>query len=235
RLRSDIEHRTFGIDRSAGVNAREIKSDGVSSTRFTLVTPKGQARCEIAAAGRHSVYNALAAAAVGDYYGIEPGEISKALGAAKIPKMRGEVLRFQKGFTVVDDSYNSNPKALVEMVKTIAMNRRAVRRVVVAGEMLELGPSGGELHRDAGRQIATSGVDLLVGVQGLAAEIVAGAREVGMNEALAVFCETPEEAAEVIESQARAGDLILVKGSRGVRTERVVNRLKEKFEPAADG
>jgi UDP-N-acetylmuramoyl-tripeptide--D-alanyl-D-alanine ligase len=93
--------------------------------------------------------------------------------------------------------------------------------------MLELGATGAELHREAGRQIASLGVDLLIGVRGLAREIVAGAREAGMRAASAIFCETPNEAADVLTREARAGDLILVKGSRGVKTEIVVERMKQ--------
>ncbi|HMG37512.1 MAG TPA: UDP-N-acetylmuramoyl-tripeptide--D-alanyl-D-alanine ligase [Blastocatellia bacterium] len=230
RLRADVEYRTFGIERKADVSARSLESDGVSSTSFDLVTLRGEAACTLAAAGRHSVYNALAAAAVGDYYGILPEEIARALSAAPLPKMRGEVLRFVEGFTVIDDSYNSNPKALIEMIRTIGMSREASRRIVIAGEMLELGVAGPELHYQAGREIASSGVDLLIGVRGLAAEMIEGAREAGMAEGAARFCETPEAAAELIKREVRAGDLVLVKGSRGVRIERVVNRLRESFE-----
>jgi UDP-N-acetylmuramoyl-tripeptide--D-alanyl-D-alanine ligase len=98
---------------------------------------------------------------------------------------------------------------------------------VVAGEMLELGESGAALHREAGRQIAGLGIDLLIGVRGLAAEIIEGAREAGMSADATIFCATPDEAAEVLQRQARGGDLVLVKGSRGVKTEIVVERMKK--------
>jgi UDP-N-acetylmuramoyl-tripeptide--D-alanyl-D-alanine ligase len=101
---------------------------------------------------------------------------------------------------------------------------------VVAGEMLELGSSGGELHCEAGRQIARLGVSLLIGVRGLAEEMIRGAREEGMNANAAVFASTPEEAATILIPQVRSGDLILVKGSRGVKTEIVVQRIKQTFE-----
>jgi UDP-N-acetylmuramoyl-tripeptide--D-alanyl-D-alanine ligase len=120
------------------------------------------------------------------------------------------------------------------MVKTICADRECVRRIVVAGEMLELGADGPQLHREAGRSIARLGVDRLIGVRGLAEEIVAGAREAGMNVASAVFCETPDEAAEALAREARAGDLILVKGSRGVKTEIVVQRMKQKWGPGVE-
>jgi len=229
-LRTDLEVRTFGIENEADVAARDVESDGLSVTRFRLVTRGGETPCTLPLAGRHNVYNALAAAAVADIFEVSPSEIARALGSAPGLKMRGEVIRFAAGFTVLDDSYNSNPHALIEMARTLSSNRRATRRIVAAGEMLELGASGPELHRETGRQIALLGVDLLIGVRGLARELVEGAREAGMQDEAAIFCETPNEAAELIERKARRGDLILVKGSRGVKTEIIVEKLKQAFE-----
>jgi UDP-N-acetylmuramoyl-tripeptide--D-alanyl-D-alanine ligase len=234
-MRNDIQYRMFGIERTADVMAREIKADGFNGSHFILVTPRGEIEAHLPVAGRHNIYNALAAAAVADFYETPLESVAAALGEVSSSKMRGEVLRFQQGVTVVDDSYNSNPRALVEMVTTICANRECVRRIVVAGEMLELGVTGPELHRETGRQIARLGVDKLIGVRGLAEEIVAGAREAGMSAESAVFYETADDAAEALAEQARAGDLILVKGSRGVKTEIVVQRLKQKWRLGAGG
>ncbi len=225
-MRNDISYRTFGIENAADVSARDIRAEGLSGTRFTLATPRGETNARLSVAGRHNVYNALAAAAVADYFEAPLEEIAAALAESSSPRMRGEVIEFAEGFTIIDDSYNSNPRALVEMVKTVCANDECKRRVVVAGEMLELGHSGPQLHYEAGRQIAELGVDLLIGVRGLAREIVEGAREAGLGEDKAVFCETPDEAAEVLMKEAREGDLILVKGSRGVKTEIVIERMK---------
>jgi UDP-N-acetylmuramoyl-tripeptide--D-alanyl-D-alanine ligase len=156
--------------------------------------------------------------------------VAEALQNFSAAKMRGEVLRFSEGFTLVDDSYNSNPRALVEMVSTLCATEARGRKVVVAGEMLELGEAGPELHKDAGRRIAGLGVDLLIGVRGLASEIVAGAREAGMGHENALFCDSPEEAAELLLARVGEGDLVLVKGSRGVKTEVVVEKLKQRFQ-----
>ena len=233
-MRYDITSRTFGIDHAADVMARDIIAGNIAESSFTLVTPRGQTRARVPLAGRHNIYNALAAAAVADHYETPLEEIADALADLSAPRMRGEVLRFRGGVTVIDDSYNSNPRALFEMVSTIAANRESRRKIVVAGEMLELGPSAAELHEEAGRQMAQLGIDKLIGVRGLAREMVAGAREAGMNSQAAVFANTPEEAAEKLIREIRDGDLILVKGSRGVRTEIVVERLKQKFGPLED-
>jgi UDP-N-acetylmuramoyl-tripeptide--D-alanyl-D-alanine ligase len=227
-MRSDIEYRMFGIESAADVTAREIETDGLSGTRFNLVTPRGAVEVTLPVAGRHNVYNALAAATVADYYNAPLAAIAAALAESVSPKMRGEIVQLPDGITLVDDSYNSNPRALIEMVTTISANRECKRKLVVAGEMLELGATGPELHREAGRDIARLGIDLLIGVRGLAREMVAGAREAGMRNDAAIYCATPDEAADVLSREMRAGDLILVKGSRGVKTEIVVERMKRK-------
>jgi UDP-N-acetylmuramoyl-tripeptide--D-alanyl-D-alanine ligase len=229
-LRHDINCVTFGIDHNADVMAREIRTDGVRGSSFALATGHGHIEAYVPLPGRHNIYNALAAAAVADLYETPLEEIAAALAETSTPKMRGEVVRFSDGFTIIDDSYNSNPRALFEMVSTVCANQECKRKIVVAGEMLELGPSGPALHREAGRQMARLGVDKLIGIRGLAEQIVAGAREAGASAEDAVFTATPEEAAEMLIRETRPGDLILVKGSRGVRSEIVVEWMKRKFQ-----
>lgn len=226
-MRDDIEYRTFGIERAADVRALDIQAESINGTRFKLITPRGSVDARLAVAGRHNIFNALAAAAVADYYEVPLQQIADSLAEFSSPNRRGQVLRFADGFTVVDDSYNSNPRALIEMATTICANRDCERRIVVAGEMLELGVTGAKLHREAGQKMAALGVDLLIGVRGLAEEIIAGAREGGMSAGSAIFYATPDEAAEMLIREARAGDLILIKGSRGVKTEIVVEKMKQ--------
>jgi UDP-N-acetylmuramoyl-tripeptide--D-alanyl-D-alanine ligase len=226
--RSGVEVLSFGIEAPADVRASEVASEGdLSGTRFRLQTPQGEAAVRLPLIGRHNVYNALAAAAVGHHFGLPAERIAAQLATAAPSKMRGELIRFAGGVTVIDDSYNSNPQALTEAVRALAGARGFQRRVVVAGEMLELGAQGAELHRRCGREMAAAGVERLIGVRGLARELVAAAIESGkMDAARATFCETPEEAAERLIAEARDGDLILVKGSRGVRTEKIIERLR---------
>ena len=226
--RSDIAVVTFGIDAPADVAAAEIAGAAdLSATRFRLKTPDGEADVRLPLIGRHNVCNALAAAAVAVSLGMDAARIAARLSEAAPSKMRGELLRFANGATVIDDSYNSNPQALLESVRAMPAAGFA-RRIVVAGEMLELGALGPESHRACGREIAALGIDRLIGVRGLARELVEAAREAGPLDA--VFCETPEAAAETLLGDLRAGDLILVKGSRGVRTERVVERLRAELD-----
>jgi UDP-N-acetylmuramoyl-tripeptide--D-alanyl-D-alanine ligase len=178
--------------------------------------------------GRHNLSNALAASAVGTAFSIPPEEIAAALKSAQPPKMRGEVFDFAAGFTVIDDSYNSNPRSLLNMVRTMAEGGRGRKRlVVIAGEMLELGPDEVSLHRDAGREIARSGIDVLWGVRGLGQEIVVGANEAGLETTR--FFDSSDEVVDELIREVREGDLILVKGSRGVATEKIVKALRERF------
>lgn len=219
---------TFGIENVADVMAKEIDTSRLGHINFRLRTTLGEAVATLPMSGRHNLMNALAAAAVATCLEIEPAAIAAALGSAMPPRMRGEVLDFAAGFRVVDDSYNSNPRSLLNMVRTIAEAKTDLkRRIVIAGEMLELGPDEAALHRDAGREIARAGIDTLWGIRGLAAEIVAGAKEAGLAES--IFFESSDEAARVVVDEIREGDLVLVKGSRGVATDKIVKALTKRF------
>jgi UDP-N-acetylmuramoyl-tripeptide--D-alanyl-D-alanine ligase len=219
---------TFGLQNSADVMARDIDTSRFGSIRFRLQTPAGEAAAELPMTGGHNLMNALAASAVATALKVKPELIADALRSAKPPRMRGEVLDFAAGFSVVDDSYNSNPRSLLSMVRTVAEVRENVkRRVIIAGEMMELGPAAPSMHRSVGQEIAQSGVQVLWGVRGLGAEIVEGAREAGLVNAR--FFESSEDAAAAAVNEVREGDLVLVKGSRSVETDKVVKALKERF------
>jgi UDP-N-acetylmuramoyl-tripeptide--D-alanyl-D-alanine ligase len=222
---------TFGIENRADVSADRIETGTLGQSRFLLRTPRGEAEALLPLPGRHNLMNALAAAAVATCFEIGAEEIARSLGTVTSPHMRGEVLDFAAGFTVVDDSYNSNPRSLSQMVRTVAEagGTRVRRRIVVAGEMLELGPEAARMHAEAGREMAQAGVDGVWGVRGLAREIVSGAREAGVPEGATRFFETAEEAAAALAKEVREGDLVLVKGSRGVRTDKVVALLRDRF------
>lgn len=219
---------TFGIDNPADVSATDVDASHLGRIEFRLRTPLGETHGTLAMSGRHNLSNALAAAAVGTAFSLPAEKIAAALATAQPPKMRGEVFDFAAGFTVIDDSYNSNPRSLLHMVRTMAEGGRGRKRlVVIAGEMLELGPDEAALHREAGREIAGRGVNMLWGVRGLASEIVAGAKEAGL--ASVRFFKSADEVAQELPREVKEGDLILVKGSRGVATDKVVKALRERF------
>jgi len=237
RGRYDGRTLTFGIENPADVTATRIESARFGLSRFRLVTPLGEADAQLRLPGRHNLLNALAASAVATCFQIAPEEIARALGSATASEMRGELIEFAAGFSVINDCYNSNPRSLLSMARAVAEARGkgdgARRTFIVAGEMLELGETGAELHAEAGREIARMGIDVLWGVRGLATELVAGAREAGM-EAARFFATTDEAAAALVE-EVRAGDLLLVKGSRGVHTERIIEALRKRYEENDEG
>lgn len=220
---------TYGIESEADFRAADIKFDRFGETGFTLITPSGSAEVKFPLNGRHNILNALAASAVGDSFGMSAPDIATALNTVEPPPQRGEILRFQKGFTVINDSYNSNPAALLSMVNTLVEGSRdAKRRIVVAGEMLELGENKRVIHEKAGREIAKKGVDILIGVRGLAHAMVGAAKEFGLENS--EFIANSDLAGDRLAGMVGQGDVILVKGSRGVRTEKVVEKLLECFE-----
>jgi UDP-N-acetylmuramoyl-tripeptide--D-alanyl-D-alanine ligase len=155
--------------------------------------------------------------------GVEVGDAVGALERMRPTEKRGNVLAW-RGAEIVNDTYNSNPKALEGMVEALRRTE-AKRRVVVAGEMLELGPEGARLHEACGEAMA--GVDVVVGVRGLAKELVAGARAKGIA---AEFVETPELAGEWLRENLREGDVVLLKASRGVRLEQALEVLRGRRE-----
>jgi len=217
---------TYGIENEADVMAKNIRFERFGETTFTLQTPNGNAEVSFPLNGKHNILNALAASAVGFNFGMSASEIAESLKTVAPPPQRGEILHFAKGFTVVNDTYNSNPDALISMVKTIVDGGNgAKRKIVVAGEMRELGNDAAKIHFETGQKIAELKIDKLFGVEGFAQDLLNGA---GLNDG--EFYENSTVAAEKFLAEVQAGDLILVKGSRGVRTERVIEKLLENFE-----
>jgi len=145
---------------------------------------------------------------------------------------RTEITALPGGITLLNDSYNSNPLAMERMLETIADWSGVKRRIVVAGEMLELGPTSPEFHRQIGRKCAEIGADWLLAVQGDAKYFLEGARELGLDESRTLFFETAAEAGERCAQVVQAGDLVLVKGSRGVHLEKVVESLRSRAAAA---
>jgi len=220
---------TFGFSDGADIRAGNVRFDRFGETRFALTAGGERADVEFRLNGTHNILNALAAAAVAVSFDMPVAEIANALSSVEPPPQRGEVVHFADGFTVINDSYNSNPSALLSMIDTLVSGSpTAERRIVVAGEMLELGENSAAIHRETGEKIAAADIDLLIGIRGLAADIVDGARDAGLSGV--EFAEDSDAAGERLAEIIRQGDVVLVKGSRGVRTEKVIERLLEKFK-----
>jgi len=194
---------------------------GLDGSLFTVVANGERHGVRLRLMGRHNVLNALAAVAVGLRSGMKLSDCCAALEDLRPAAKRGEVVEVN-GARIINDSYNSNPRALDAMVAAL-MGVAAQRHIVVAGEMLELGPEGAELHARCGENMVQARVDVVIGVRGLARRLVETARYGGVE---AEFVETPEEAGEWLRENLRWGDVVLLKGSRGVGLERALDSLQ---------
>src|SRR5262249_9442339 len=182
---------TYGFAPTAAVRAENWTSIGDAGSAFEVIVDGQREQTTLPLMGKHNVYNGLAAIAVGLQQGMSLAQSAGALAKLSPADKRGQVVRIGN-ITVINDCYNSNPKALAAMVDALAA-LPAKRRIVVAGEMLELGPQGEQMHRDSGHHIAEQKMDFLLGVRGLAQAMVAEAARSGMA---ASFVETPEEAGD---------------------------------------
>jgi len=218
---------SYGIESRADVRAEQIKFECFGETTFVLSIKGEEAEVSFPLNGKHNILNGLAAAAVASTFGMNAAQIAAGLSTVEAPQQRGEILHFAEGFTVINDSYNSNPDALISMVQTLVDGGGPRRKIVVAGEMLELGPDAAEIHRRTGKRLAELGIDVLIGVRGFGRELVEGARSAGVSEVR--FAEDSSVAGDALCEMVVGGDVVLVKGSRGVRTENVIAKLMEKF------
>jgi UDP-N-acetylmuramoyl-tripeptide--D-alanyl-D-alanine ligase len=209
---------TFGLNPGADVRAENVQdtSDGLT---FSVHGVPFSSPLH----GRHSILNFLAGIAVAGLFGIRASELTDVVRDIAPGPQRGE--RFlHNGILILNDCYNSNPDAARAMIDVLR-DTQAQRRIAVLGEMLELGRWSGALHRDVGSYLAAQGIDVLVGIRGAAGSLVDAAKEAGQAVNAAFFFERPEEAGDRLRKIARAGDVILFKGSRGTHVERALERF----------
>jgi UDP-N-acetylmuramoyl-tripeptide--D-alanyl-D-alanine ligase len=217
---------TFGIDRDADVRATAVVNRGVDGTAARITTPQGAADVTTPLIGRGNLANVLAATAVALEFDIPLATVAEKAAGLRPASHRGEVIRLTGGVVVIDDSYNANPTATKRALEVLA-GTPATRRIAVLGEMLELGDHAIDLHAEVGHAAAAAGVDVLVTVGAApAAALARAAVASGMPRASVQHVATSDEAAQAIAALVDAGDVVLVKGSRGVKTDRVVERLK---------
>ncbi len=217
----------FGTGAGADFRAENVEDGGIAGAAFDFVSPEGRARLELPLIGRHNVMNALAALAAASVWGVGAAEAKKVFAALQPADKRGEIVHFDEGFVVINDSYNSSPTALDALSDLLASSASYRRRILAAGEMLELGASSPQLHRECGRHAAeTRKIDWIIGVQGDAAEIVNGAIAAGQPEERTRFFASSEEAARFLKEFVAKGDLLLLKGSRGVKMEKILDVLR---------
>jgi UDP-N-acetylmuramoyl-tripeptide--D-alanyl-D-alanine ligase len=219
----------YGFSADAGVRADTVTSAGVEGMRFRLRTPAGERSLTIPTLGRLSVHNATAAAAVGLAAGLDLDQIGAALAGGWAAPHRVELVRL-RGATVIDDSYNASPGSVTAALDLLA--GLPGRRVAVLGEMLELG-DGHEPGHEAVGDVAGRTAELLVVVGRDASGIVAGARAAGLDPSRIHHVADADEALDALRPRLRDGDVVLVKASRGIGLDRLVDQLRLELGEAA--
>ncbi|MFL6280458.1 MAG: UDP-N-acetylmuramoyl-tripeptide--D-alanyl-D-alanine ligase [Vicinamibacterales bacterium] len=221
---------TFGIDRPADVRAISVEDRGLDGTRAVVRTPAGEVRLATPLLGLGNLANVLAATAVAVQFDVPLDAIADRAAGLQPAHRRGELLRLPGGLTLIDDSYNSSPSALRRALHVLEVATGSARKIAVLGEMLELGTHSVRLHQECGAAAAAAGLDLVIAVGGLPAKALAGeAIASGMAAGSVEYVKTSGEAAELAVQRTRPGDLVLVKGSRGIGTDVVVDRLKAEY------
>jgi UDP-N-acetylmuramoyl-tripeptide--D-alanyl-D-alanine ligase len=225
RISSDFDGRkvTYGVQNDAQYRATNIRERGLLGTRFTLVAEGDQRELDLVLPGRHNLDNLLAAIATARAAGISWEGIERGVREVKPAYHRGVIIPLN-GATIYDDTYNSNPYALQRTLELMTQ-AEATRRVAVIGDMLELGEQELQFHRDAGLAIPKS-IDVVVGVGRRTRALLAGAREAGFADSALYHFENAKEAGEFLKEEIREGDLVLIKGSRGVGLDKAVAMLE---------
>ena len=219
---------TFGLSAGADVRATRVSDLGVLGTRALVETPEGTCTVTVQIPGLAQLSNVLGAIAVASAFGVPLSALPARIATLRPAHRRGEVHGLPSGLTVVDDSYNSSPAALRRSLEMLAHSACTGRRVAVLGEMLELGALSASLHADCGRAAAAAGLGLLVTVGSAPARALGDAAvAAGLPASAWIHADTSADAASRVASLVRPGDLVLVKGSRGTRTDLVVDRLLE--------
>jgi len=217
-------HVTFGVDSAADYRAVEVEDLGLDGTRFGIDTAEGRKSFELLLPGRHNLENLLAAIATARVVGVSWTGIQAVVSRLKPAAHRGVILRW-RGATLIDDTYNSNPWALSRAVELLVSSACSGRRIAVLGDMLELGRDELRFHEEAGRGIPRS-VDRIVGVGRRSKSILIGASSSGFPPESLVHFDDAMDAAKHLHDSIQEGDLVLLKGSRGIGLERIVTFLE---------
>jgi len=222
---------TYGIEDSrSDVRADRIQDRGIEGSTFLLRMQNKEIEVRLSVIGSHNISNALAAASAGLVHHIGLEDIKKGLEAFRGLSMRMEILSLEDEVKVINDSYNANPFSMKKAIEALSKARRGGRTFLVAGDMLELGDISEKAHKEIGEFAAERAVDFLIVVGELASFIAKGALKKGMKESHVFLCKTVEDAGHALNEKIESGDVILIKGSRGMKMERIIDKLKRKKE-----
>ncbi|MHC4711650.1 MAG: UDP-N-acetylmuramoyl-tripeptide--D-alanyl-D-alanine ligase [Planctomycetota bacterium] len=211
---------TFGLESPADVFAADVKKTA-EGFKFLLNDAVPTA---LNVPGRHNIYNALAAVAVGRRLGIDLEYLAERLSSFRLPSMRLEETEF-KGALLINDAYNANPESVACAIGELA-GRKGERKFLVIADMLELGDQSTDLHVEIGRCAARAGISFLWATGDAARHCVEGAIESGMSAGSARFFGSLEELASALQRTLAPGDVVLVKASRAMRLERLFDCFK---------
>lgn len=207
----------------ADARLSDLEDRGLFGTRFTLHLPSGEVAVELGLAGRHQAENLLAAATAADAFGVDADGVAQVVPTLEPAPHRGRIHRLDAGITLVDDSYNASPLAMRRLLEMLAT--APGRRVAVLGEMYELGEQTSEAHRGVGREAAAS-CDLLIAIGGASAvELANAARTAGLAAGAVHRIADAEAAVDFLDTVLKRGDFVLIKGSRGVGLDRIVDTM----------
>jgi UDP-N-acetylmuramoyl-tripeptide--D-alanyl-D-alanine ligase len=215
----------FGLSQEATIRAENVNETN-HTISFTLIFAGESISIHLNSPGRFMVSNALAAAAVGYQIGLSCETVKTGLEAFKPASGRMNIKHMPGGIRLIDDTYNANPESMKAAFATLNTMRAGARGVVVIGDMLELGTQARSLHRKVGGQAARSGIRRLYAYGEFAAEVTAGAHDEGMQ-LKDIFKGTHDQIVEDLKNWLQPGDWLLVKGSRGMTMEKVVQKLEE--------
>ena len=216
---------TYAIDDATALyRAMNIRERGLLGTRFTLLAESAEREMELVLPGRHNLENLLAAIATARTVGISWEGIERGVRDVKPAYHRGVIIDW-RGATIYDDTYNSNPYALGRALELMTQADVPGRRIAVIGDMLELGEAEMQFHRDSGAAIPKS-IDVVAGVGKRTQELLSGARAAGFEESQLHHFENAEAAGAFLRTFVQPGDLVLIKGSRGVGLDRAINVLE---------
>ncbi len=217
----------FGFSEDCDVRAHNIQKTGWEGMSFDLIYGKAKAKVHFPFLYESYLYNLLASAAVGYALSVPIEDILVQIKSIRPFSKRGILVHLKNNIKLIDDSYNSNPAALESALEGLN-DLPAKRKIAVLGDMLELGEKEVEYHLQAGKQAAQQGWDILITVGPLSRHMAEGALSAGMRTDQAFTFEDSEQAAEEIWPLLQEGDLVLVKGSRGMKTDKIVEKLRQK-------
>lgn len=218
----------YGLRESNDIFAYAIEEKGEKGINFSVDLEGVQSDFTVMLPGIHNVYNALSAIAVARLFGMEAGDIREGLKNFKPSKMRMEVINLNSGVKLISDVYNANPESMIAAIDVLHAMRTSGRSICILGDMLELGVLSSEEHYKIGMYAASSGVDVLAAAGSFSGDVIRGGLTSGMNRNSAFAFSDIKEAAVSLGEMVKSGDTVLIKGSRGMKMEYIVDYLRER-------